>query len=302
MHTRLPIPLLPFLLLGLSACSVQDDPPGARTDSSSPIERDSGAMVDGSMTDSLAAFSLEPEFTALPPHLKMSERVVAFAVELDQANPATARDQNILLAPPPNSTPVSAEELLSVYRTCENAPNRPTLLAQLTGGYKIFQSSYRENMAASLGIVGAGDVSGSRHAMVFQYHFYRVVRGTCTVNGTAVPVIWGVGVASTLHIKEVKGGAKTAALPGVAASVEFGRASASMRMEVAGLVGRKVEEAFPSTQAAFSFDVKGYGDWAVALDKIRVLVSDTSVTATPQLLVTEESLPAIARAMRGRGR
>ncbi|HEU0298232.1 MAG TPA: hypothetical protein VFR37_02235, partial [Longimicrobium sp.] len=61
------------------------------------------------------------------------------------------------------------------------------------------------------------------------------------------------------------------------------------------LVGAAIEQAFPRASIV-DFNVQAYGDWAVALDKIRGLMSDPTVTATPQLLITEEALPAISRA------
>jgi hypothetical protein len=239
-------------------------------------------------------------FTVLPANLGIEAPTQAFPADADVAaqNERTSSVGALVTttASAHDPEPISAEELLAAYRLCQQAADHPTRLDHLTGGYKLYQSSYRESVAASLGVIGIGDITGRRDALVVQYHFFRIVRGNCAINRVDIPVIWGVGVASTLHIREVRGGARTNSLPSIAASVEFGRASVTMRMETAGLVGASIENAFPSAQSTADFDVQAYGAWAVSLDKIRGLMSDPSVTATPQLLITEEALPAIRRA------
>jgi hypothetical protein len=239
-------------------------------------------------------------FTVIPANLGIDTPTQAFPADVDAAAQIEGTDSiaaaMATAAPAHDPEMISAEELLATYRLCQQATDHPTRLDHLTGGYKLYQSSYRESVAASLGVIGIGDITGRRDALVLQYHFFRIVRGNCTINRVDIPVIWGVGVASTLHIKEVRGGARTNSLPSIAASVEFGRASVTMRMETAGLVGASIENAFPSAQSTADFDVQAYGAWAVSLDKIRALMSDPSVTATPQLLITEEALPAIRRA------
>ncbi|HEX6371859.1 MAG TPA: hypothetical protein VF006_23250 [Longimicrobium sp.] len=237
-------------------------------------------------------------FTDLPASLRIGAPTQAVAADPDVAPPIAGTNTLEAFAPAAGPEPddLSAEQLLAAYRLCQHAADKPTRLQDLTGGYKLFQTSYRESMAASLGVIGIGEVSGRRDALVLQYHFFRIVRGQCTINRVDIPVVWGVGVASTLHIKELRGGAQTSSLPGIAASVELGRASVTMRMETAGLVGASIEEAFPRAQSVFDFGVQAYADWSLSLDKIRRLMSDQSVTATPQLLITEEALPAIRRA------
>jgi hypothetical protein len=189
---------------------------------------------------------------------------------------------------------LSAQQLLAAYQTCQAATDRPTQLSDLTGGSDNFYAYYQESLAVSLGVIGAGDATGSKKASVARYYHYRFVRRNCTINKVVIPVIWGVGVASTLHIKDLKKGAKTSnGLPGIAASVEFGQASVTMRMRAEGLVGAPIEAAFPSASSLLNFDVEAYSAWAIALDKIRGLISATGVTATPQLLFTDEALAAI---------
>lgn len=248
-------------------------------------QRDDGARE----AELLRAAAASPEFARLPSNLEgVRAPVRAYAVR----NSAMAAGVGST-EPDPPAGEVSAETLREVYRTCQAAADRPTSLADLTAGYRLFQSRYNESLAVNLGVIGAGDVTGNRRALVFKYHFFRIARRNCRVRNVDIPVVWGVGVASTLHIKEVRGQAKTNSLPGIAASVEFSRAEVTMRLDAEGLVGQPIELAFPSAASFVNFDVEAYGTWAVALDKIRGLMSASGVTATPQILITDEALPAI---------
>ncbi|HEU0298403.1 MAG TPA: hypothetical protein VFR37_03095, partial [Longimicrobium sp.] len=196
-------------------------------------------------------------FTALPAALQLPQPTRAFAVNVDSTAlhwSSTWLDDRSQMAAASMGTPAAsiegsveasgiptAEELLAAYQVCQGAADRPRTLSDLTGGYQLYQSSYREDFAASLGLLGIADLSGRRSAIVVRYHLFRMVRRSCSINSVEIPVVWGVGVASTLHVKEARRGARVTSLPVIAASVEFGHASVTMRMETAGLVGAAIE-------------------------------------------------------------
>jgi hypothetical protein len=187
---------------------------------------------------------------------------------------------------------VSLFELLShntSYRNCAEDSQRPKGLADLDGGYSIFHYSLAEDSAIQLSFIQAGAATRTKRSVVQVFRVMQYVERTCDIGGVPTPVIWGVGAEAVLHVRNAKRGIDLSKLSVVAAAVELNRAEVTFSMNTPGVTGSAVREVLPD---AGSFNVDNYVKVVGAIDQVRLLLDDPTVTIRPQLLRPLSELPA----------
>ncbi len=152
------------------------------------------------------------------------------------------------------------------------------------------RNAISQKAAIEAELIGTGEASGNAESYVFIKRYGQSLKTFCTYNGVSAPVDWHAGVTAILHIKSANSSADLSGVPGLAASVEFGYANVTYRIETSGVTGSKVRDALPSLSEIGKFDVEGFAEVIRAVDKIKSLFGDPEVTVVPQLVIPEQSL------------
>jgi len=168
---------------------------------------------------------------------------------------------------------------------------KPTALNQLTGGYKVYYSSYTESAALNLGFIPIGSATGTKSSAVQVYSFLQFVEMPCQINNATVTVSWGAGAEAILHIKKAKAGLNLNKLSTVAAGVELGRANVKFSMQTFGVTGDAIRTALP---AAGDFNVENYARLINAVDEVRKRMGDAGVVVVPKLLIEKSELMRVS--------
>lgn len=180
----------------------------------------------------------------------------------------------------------------TVIQTCSKMPDRPQTLDELTGGYDVFYVRLSEDEAIKIGLLSIVEASQRRSKLVQVHMFVQYLTDTCEVQGVSIPIIWGVGVQATLHIKKGEKYLAGDRLPLLAAAVELNKASVTFALTTLGITGAAVRDTLPDAGA---FNVENYAEMISAVDRIRRMLEDPTVTIVPQVIVPRSSFHLITQ-------
>jgi hypothetical protein len=189
-----------------------------------------------------------------------------------------------------------------IKEKCSTLPDMPKTLDELNTGFRIFLSSLAEDTAANSGIIGMADMTGKKSSSVEILQYAQYGERSCKTDYGVYPVNFGVGVQANLHVKKIDSSLTTSGIPTLAASVQLGKSEVTLSITTLGLTGKKVQEALPNFKDGLdSFNVTNYGKVTSTVDQVRILSYDENTTVTPQLIIPEQVIQAIATEMKQRG-
>ena len=186
-----------------------------------------------------------------------------------------------------------------IKEKCSTLPDMPKTLDELNAGFKIFASSVSESTAANAGIIAIGNMTGKKSASVEILQYAQYGERSCKTDYGAYPVNFGVGVQANLHIKKFDSSLDTSVIPTLAASVQLGKSDIQLSIITLGLTGKKVQEVLPTfSDGLDNFNVTNYGKMTSTVDQVRILSYDENTVVSPQLIIPEQVIQAVARSIR----
>lgn len=168
-------------------------------------------------------------------------------------------------------------------KIASNRCNVPQRMADLTGGIRqlFYQMTAQNN--TSLNLFGVANISLGRKEMMVIVDFIQYKDTKCERK----TVRYGVGTRLFLHVKKANLGGKTDYnnLEYLAANVQLGKATVEYSIQTVGITGEAVLDALPKTSNK-SFDVSGYKEVMISIDKIRLMAKDglNGVIIEPQII------------------
>lgn len=242
-----------------------------------PVEIEAGSAAEASAKTANPAIPVVDEAIATAARDAGFEEVIEVTSEVWKATSPGRRDTA--------DVGIDLASIVNVYdkfTPCREAPDRPSKLTDLDGGYEVFYYSFSEDNAAKLGLIAAGAIGGAKRSVVQVYRFMQVATRTCRIGGMNRPVTWAAGAEAVLHVKTAKRGVNLDKLSTLAAAVEFNRASVAFSMNTPGITGTPIRKALPDAGA---FNVENYAKMVSAVDQVRLLMDSGGVTVKPQMLI-----------------